>query len=220
MTGAVAAVLPYAVGAAISPLLFTVEVIILAGGVQPKLRAWIYAAGAASVAVIVIVLVALVFQGASPSDSGPSPFARGVEVTAGLALAALAVRAFLPRHGAEPQHPGRLQEMMRNGRGRTFFAIGMVMMATNASSIVIMIPGIHAVEASRPGLVPAVVALGILLVFVMIPALVPVGIVTLMGARSDALLARLNHFVVQHSRTISGLICAAIAAYLIVGALR
>jgi hypothetical protein len=217
---AVGAVLPYAVGAAGSPLLFTIEVIILAGGVQPKLRAWIYVAGAACVAVVVIALVALVFQGASPSDSGPSPFARGVEVTAGLALAALAVRAFLPRHPGESSHPGRLHEMMLKGRGRTFFVIGMIMMATNASSIVIMIPGIHAVEAARPGLVPALVALSVLLVFVMIPALVPVGIVTVMGARSDALLARLNHFVGKHSRTITGLICGAIAAYLIVSALR
>ena len=218
MTEAITTILPYAVGAAVSPLLFTVEVVILAGGVRPKARSWVYALGVLVVAILISLLIAFVFRGVEPSDSGPSPLERGVAVAIALVLIALAVRSFLPIHAKDEGKPNRLHEWMQNGKMRTFFVIGMIMMATNGSSIVIMIPGIHAVEALRPGVIPALAALGVLVLFVMIPAIFPVGVATAFGHRSDAFLARLNVFVVKHSRTIEGLICSAIAIYLLVDA--
>lgn len=218
MGEAIATILPYALGAAISPLLLTVEILILAGGVKPKRRAWIYAAGALVVAVIITAAIAFVFRQMAPSDSGPSPLERGVEATAALVLIAMAVRAFLPVHGKDEGKPSRLHEWMQHGRTRTFFVIGMIMMATNGSSIVIMIPGIHAIETLRPGFVAGSVALAVLVAFVMLPAILPVGVATALGSRSDAFLQKLNAFVTQHSRTITGVLCAVIAVYLVYGA--
>jgi hypothetical protein len=218
MTGAIATILPYALGAAISPLLMTVEVIILAGGVKPKQRAWLYAAGAAIVAALLLVLFAFVFRSLDLAQGPPSPIERGVEIMGALVLGALALKSFLPAHASETDKPSRLHEWMQRGKGRDFFVIGMLIMATNLSSIVIIIPGVHAIEAQRPGAAAAIVALSIAFVLLMAPALLPVGLATLFGQRSDAFLHRVNLFVTKHSRTITGLICLGIAIYLAVGA--
>lgn len=218
MTAAIAAILPYAVGAAVSPLLLTIQIVILAGGVHPKRRAWLYTAGAAVVAAVIIALLATLFQGVTPSASGPSDFQRGVEITAAVILCVLALRSFLPVHASADDKPGKLQEWVQHASSGKFFFIGMIMMATNASSIIMLVPGIHAVEVMRPGLAPAIVALSIALVLVMLPALIPVGLVTLLGSRSNAFLQRLNEFATKHSRTITGCLCIMIAAFLLVGA--
>lgn len=217
---AVGTILPYALGAAISPLLLTVEIIILAGGVRPKRRAWLYAAGAAVVAVVFIALAALVFRGLNVAEGAPPPLERGVEGMAALVLGALALKSFLPAHSSEDDKPTKLHDWMQHGKDRTFFLIGMIMMATNLSSIVILIPGIHSIEAQRPGLLPAFLALSVAFALLMLPALLPVGLATALGHRADAFLHQLNVFVTKHSRTITGLLCAGIAIYLLVSALN
>lgn len=218
MGEAIATVLPYAVGAAVSPLLLTVEVLILAGAFKPRSRAWVYAAGALVVAILITTAIAFIFRQVAPGTSGPSPLERGVEVTAGIVLAIMAIRSFLPVHVEGEGKPSRLHEWMQHGRTGTFFIVGMIMMATNGSSIVIMIPGIHAVEALRPGFAEGTVALVILIAFVMLPAVVPVGLATAFGSRSDAFLHALNAFVTKHLRTITGVLCTVIALYLFHGA--
>jgi Na+/melibiose symporter-like transporter len=217
---AITTILPYALGAAVSPLLLTVEILILASGTRPRQRAWLYTAGAAVVGAVIVILVAFVFRSLVASGDGPSPFTRGIEAAIGLVLLALAARAFIPRHRAESHHPGRIEEMMKSGKSKTFVIIGMIMMGTNLSSIVILIPGIHAMEALRPGIIPGTVALAVLLFFLMLPALIPVGLVTLLGSRADPLLASLNRFVTKHARAITGILCLVIAAFLLIAALR
>lgn len=220
MTQAIATILPYAVGAAVSPLLLTVEILILAGGITPKRRAWVYAAGVLVVAILITAAIAFIFRQIAPGDAGPSPLERGIEATAAIVLVVMAIRSFLPVHAEGDGKPSRLHEWMQHGRTRTFFIIGMLMMATNGSSIVIMIPGIHAIEALRPGVAAGAVALAILIAFVMIPAVLPVGIASAFGTRSDAFLQRLNAAVTKHSRVITGVLCAVIAGYLFYGAFR
>lgn len=218
MTGAVTTILPYALGAAVSPLLMTVEILILAGGVRPKQRAWLYAAGAAIVAALLLTLFAIVFRSLDIAERPPSNIERGVEVTGALVLAALALKSFLPAHASETDSPSRLHEWMQRGKGRDFFIIGMLVMATNLSSIIIIIPGVHAIEAQRPGVAAAILALALAFALLMAPALVPVGLATVLGHRSDAFLQQVNVFVTKHSRTITGLICLGISIYLLVGA--
>ena len=108
----------------------------------------------------------------------------------GLILAALAVviGGWLAGLLRAPDGPKRL----RLGMGLFAFFCGLLGLAlivvvlrpalVRVPGIIMLVPGIHAVEVLRPGLAPAVVALSIALVLVMLPALIPVGLVTLLGS--------------------------------------
>lgn len=213
-------VLPYALGAMVSPVLLTVEVLILASGTKPKLRAWVYAAGVAIIALVLLVLFATLLRTLSTGSGGPSGMERGIEITGAIVLALLAVRSFLPKQAAEHQHPSKIQDWTSSEHLRGFFIAGMVLMATNLSTIVMMIPGVHHVQEGNFAIGPTLFAYGVLLVFVMIPALFPVGLVSIFGHRSDAVLTRVNGFVSRNSRKITGVICALLAIYLSIGAFR
>jgi hypothetical protein len=54
----------------------------------------------------------------------------------------------------------------------------------------------------------------VLLVVVLLPLLLPPLVVTLLGPRSDALLARLNRVVVGHQRVLNASVCFLLAALL------
>ncbi len=101
-----------------------------------------------------------------------------------------------------------------------YILMGVVTMATNVSSIVIMIPGLHHVKIGDYGNAQNVSAYVVLFLFVMLPALAPVALTSAFGSKSDSFLNKVNVYVTRHSRTITGLVCAAIAVYLFIGVIR
>ena len=219
MTSPITAVLPFALGAMISPFVLTVQALILVGGVQPKARGWFYTLGCAAFTTLFIVCVYAGFSRLPPGPSHPSPVLQGVELALAILFIVLAIRTYVHKKPPGDEHQSRVRQMVANAKPRMFFVVGLGVMATDLSSLIIIIPGVRVVQETEAAVSLQVTALLLVLLLTLIPALAPVGLATLFGHRSDAILSRLNHWVTAHTKAITAGICLMLAAFLLYGAL-
>ncbi len=203
-------VLPLALGAAVSPLLLTVVIFVLAGRTKPILRAWAFTGG------IALVLLALSFVGAKllpilVADSSKHSPSDGVfHLVLALALLLLGIRALRKK----TEGSGKLKARIDNASTWEFFVIGMLAMIGNVTSIVLFLPALHEIGKSTASDTDKLIVYAMLVVITLIPALVPVLIATVLGPKADPILGALNRFVTAHSRQINAAICFIFAAYL------
>lgn len=211
--------LPYAVTAAISPILLTLEVVILASAKQPKLRAWFYALGGAAFILLFFALVLTLLAGLN-SAAGQSVAERVVKIAGAIALVVVGIRQFIPRKTAGEQHQSRVQHLMHDGRARIFLVVGFLAMASNVSTLIIVIPALHHVSVSGAPRTEQFLALLELFAFVMLPMLIPVLLLTLLGHRADPFLHWLNAFMTKYARQITAIVCFVIALMLVYSAAK
>ena len=124
MSGLILQVLPFAVGAAISPTVLTLEVFILASNKQPKARAWAYALGGAVFTALFFVLV-LTFLGGVPTGStGRNTALLWVSGVAAVLLVILGIRQLMPRKTPGEKHSSRIQQRLQAAGPCLFGEIG------------------------------------------------------------------------------------------------
>lgn len=211
------AVLPLALGAAISPTLLTIEVLILSGARDQKPRAWAFAAGCAAVLIGYIVVLATLAKGLQLQSTDQSAPESAVKLVCAVLLAFLGVRALR----REPSgRPSRVQRTLADAKPRLYFVAGMAGMATNASSLVLIVPAVHMTMNADLSTDQLAVVLGMLFVIVLIPVWLPVTLVTIAGRRGDAVIQRLNGFTTAHSREINAGIAFFFAVWLVYSALH
>lgn len=201
-------VLPLALGAAISPGVLTLELLILSGKVQPKLRAWLYLAGAVVILVAFSFLALTVLRNASDATGGPpNPWSITTKAVLALGLLALGLRQLHPKKTLGEVHQSRVKERLQSAKAPVFVLVGMVAMLSNFSTLVLYIPAMHVINLSEDD-VPTKITAGIMLLLITItPILLPVLSVSVVGHRSDALLARVNGYATRYSRQINAGIC-------------
>lgn len=214
MNGLLAHVLPLAVGAAISPTLLVVQVLILSGKHKPVSRAVGVAVGAG----VVLLGLSLAFAtlltgfGQTPSGEKPSLVSEIIRVVAALLLLFLGIRSVANRK--RPPNTARAQRFAE-AKWREFVAVGMVIMITNISTLVLFAPALHMIVTAPVPEVDKAIAYCVLFLITMAPLLVPLGAAVALGDRAKPWLARLNAFVTRHNATISAIVCFGFAAYLI-----
>lgn len=212
-------VLPFALTAAISPVLLTLEVVILASAHQPKLRAWFYALGGA-IFILGFFFLLLTVLGGLTSTMGQTLAERVIKLVAATALILLGVRQLIPRKTAGENHTSRVQRVIRDGKAWEFALVGLLGMASNFSSLIIVIPALHRITLSDAPSSEQFLATAELFFFVMLPMLLPVLLITLLGKRADPILHVLNAFMTKYTRQITAIVCLAIGALLIYSALK
>ena len=206
-------VLPLAAGAAVSPTLLAVQLVTLSRRNRPLARAWVVAAGAATVlagfAVAALLLAKSTGGSQSPSEAGAI-----VKLAAAGLLVTLGVRTLLrgPRPAkAERVGPHPLRQAA---------VVGAVLMLTNFSTIALFFPAMHAIGISTVAFADKAIAFALLYLITLLPALLPPLAVTLLGTRATPALQALNRFFVRHHRSIDAGICLAFAALLAVAGLH
>lgn len=207
-------VLPLALGAAISPVVLTLQVLTLAKNRFPLRRTWAIAAGCTVVAVGWATIGLVAINQTPEANSGHSGATSGVVAIAfSLLLIGLGVHALIHRGAQQTPTAGG-----DDARGRTlaFFAIGLGAMVTNLTSFVLFFPAVHAIAVSNASGTANAVALVILLALTLVTAYAPPLAATILGARAQAGLDRLCGFVTRHRATINATICFAFAVYLAV----
>lgn len=220
MTDPIVAVLPFALGAMISPFVLTVQALILISPTHPKARGWFYTLGCAAFTMLYIVVVYLGFRQLPVGQGTPSPVLRGVELALAIVFIVLAIRTYIRKKPAGSEHQSRVKQMVTDAKSPAFFVVGLAVMAVDLSSLLIIIPGVRVVQETQAAFALQVIALLVVLFFTLLPALVPVGLATLFGRKADAFLQRLNHWVNAHTKLISAGICLILAAFLLWGALK
>jgi len=210
-----ARVLPLAVGAAISPTVLTAGVLILCSKRRPVARGAVFTVG------VLVVLVALTVLGLTVLDRfahhHPSATERavsdGIDLVLGIVLLALAVRTALrppdPTRHSEPERPRD-----QGGLGAAF-VVGLVVMATNVTTIVLYIPMMK--DIGRADVSDADQALVVLLVLVIVslPAWLPLALRVVAPRPSERALVRLEAVTTKHRRTIILVVEVAFGVYLL-----
>ena len=212
MSSLYAQVLPFALGAAVSPTLLTLELLILAGKAQPKIRAWFFVVGASLVLVAFALLCVSVLGKASDANGGPvSPWTIAIDVIVIVLLVALGVRV-LTRKKASTDQPSRLRMRVSTAKAPTFFIVGALAMLGNFSTLVLYIPAVHMITRSTDPFPVKVGAGSMLLIITLIPLWLPVLAVSIVGHRSDPLLTKVNVFTTKYQRQVNAGICFVFAA--------
>jgi hypothetical protein len=213
MAGLLGIVVPLALAAAISPTTLAVELLTLSRKTDAIRRAWAVAAGSALVlagfAALALILAESTGGARSPSQAGAI-----VKLAAAALLLALGVRTVR----APPRAPKPERVSAHPLRGALL--LGIALMLTNFSSVVLFFPAMHAIGISDAGLGAQVLAFVLLYAITLLPAYGPPLLVALLGPRADPLLQRLSRFFTTHHKGIGAGICFAFAALLAVAALK
>lgn len=217
MSSTFLAVLPLALGAAVSPTLLTIEVLILSGLRDQRPRAWAFAAGCAVALIAYMVALATLARGLQLQSTDQSTTESAVKLVCALALVALGVRAL--RRGPSTE-PSAVQRKLAEARPRLYFVAGLAGMATNASSLVLIVPAMHVTVDADITTGQRAAILAFLFVVVLIPVWLPVSLVTVLGHRGDVVIHHLNEFTTAHSRQINAGIAFFFAVWLTYSALR
>jgi Sap, sulfolipid-1-addressing protein len=200
-------VIPLALGAAVSPTLFAVQLVTLSRRTAPLARAWAVAAGAALV-LAGFTAAALLLARSTGGSHGRSAAGAVVKLAAAAVLVVLGARTLL--RGPQPAKPERVGPHP----GRQSFAIGAGLMLTNFSTIALFFPAMHAIGIARVPVDGKVAAFVLLYVITLLPVLLPPTAVTLLGPRATPALHALNRFFVAHHRAVDAGICFVFAALL------
>lgn len=192
--------LPLAVGAAVSPLVLILQLMLMARPGARLASSWAFVAGNLLVLLGWTVVGRSLGHHLSPRQAGSDPVAAHLEIVLALVLLSLALRAMRTPLAAVPQEPVRPP-----GRHPLLgaFGLGLGSMAANVTSFVLFLPA--AQEVGRSGLRPGQegLALGLLVLITLVPAWVPPALVMATGSRGRAQLQRLNGFVAGHRRGIN-----------------
>jgi len=211
----IAEVLPLALGAAVSPAVLTVQLLVLSGPKSAIARAWAVVLGAATTLLVYSVLGTTILRNVGEHHAGnPSPASGWIKLLAAVLLLALAARTLSKRPTAADAHPHRIAVKLTDA-GLTFFVgIGIVAMLTNFTTLVLYLPALHEIAHSTVSVAGRVAVFAMLFLITLIPAYTPPLSASLMGSRSAPVLARLNRFTTLHQRQINAGICLVFAAFL------
>ena len=213
MDGLLVGTIPFAIGAAVSPTVLTVVVLILASGQHARRRAWLFAVGGIVFTAVFILVCRTVLTQVSGSSSGPNTVDRIIEAVLAAGLVLLAALPYIRPRTAD-HGPSRVQRLLGSDRSAVFIGLGIVAMALNGSTLIIVLAGSHHItEADAPTQAKILAAL-LLLVGAVLPLVIPPLLVTILGHKADAMLERLNAFTTAHQRAINTIILLLIAALL------
>ena len=196
-----ATALPLALGAAISPTIFALEVLVLSGRRHPIRRGWAVAGGAAAM-LIIYVLLGLTLLAHVVHHRGHSVTDATIDLGAALVLALLAIRTFRRRPTAAEGH-NRMAARMLDAPTISFWGLGAFAMLVNFSTLVLFLAALHQISHSSVDLTLKAVVIVMLIVITLLPVLLPLLLVVALGHRADPVLSGLNKFVGGHARQIT-----------------
>ena len=209
-----AKVIPLSLGAVVSPTLLTAVILVLSGKISPRSRSWAFVAGGAAALAGFTLVVPWV---ARFMDSVSPVVIQRADVLFGALLLLVAIRAVFRRKKTDagtthaPRHKGTSTPRLGE-----YFGFGALMIATDASSLVLYIAIMkEAAQSNAPD--PARIAAVVLgYIAVMLPALIPAAIASIAPAQTDRLLKPLGAWAQKHSTAITVVICLVFATYLLV----
>lgn len=193
-----ALIIPFGLAGAVSPVMLTEQTVVLAGP-GGRRAAVGYAAGAI-LALTAYVCLLLAFGRSINLPKDPHLDAiLDVVVGAALVVTALVLRhrgrrAAAPQPGAD--HPHRTMTPVQS------VGFGIVAMATNVSTLALVVPGAKAIAASDVHVPGRAVAVAVLVVLASIPAWLPVALTAVAPGPADRGLRWLGDLLDRHGRTI------------------
>ena len=204
-------VLPLALGAAVSPALLGASLGILGAFGSRALRMLgLYLVGTAAVVMAALALTALPVVHLRRGGGAVSDV---VDLALAAVLIALAILTAVRR--PRPAS-GREQALLKSRwAGPGVIGLGVLMMATNVSTLVLVIAGGRDVAADHSPLLWRALAAGLLCCGALLPVLLPLLWRIASPVRAQHGLAAIERTFRRHSRAITIVVCGATAVYLV-----
>ncbi len=198
-----AKVLPLAVGAAISPTVFVVALLVLGAPEHPRARGVAYTAGALTV-LLVLTAISLTFLRSQAGHRATDPVYAWMDVGFGVLMGLVGLRALL----TAPKPASRPAEAAGAGpRLGRFYALGLVMMLTNFSTLVLYVPAMKDVAVASVGVGTKVAVVALVLAIASVLAWLPVLMDLVAPNTAGRVLGPLNHFMTRHERAVTVTVC-------------
>ncbi len=195
---------PYVIGAAVSPLILITTIFLLSQPNTPKMQTFMYFLGGLFITSIIGTIVFFTLHMRSNSGK-PSVGDAEIHVLIGLMLLGLAVKIWRRK-----QNANRISTKLHYGRD---FLLGVFLMASDFTAFAMFIPA--AVDLRGASEEVKLIALALLIAASLLPIWLPLGLVIIMGKKSQALLDHLSVFMKKHGHQVSGGLVGAIGCYVL-----
>jgi len=200
-------ILPFGLTGALSPIMLTEQTMLLttSGGLRAGRR---YAAGA--IIVLLVFVAALVTFGRVISLPQEPKLDANLDIAIGIALIGLSIFLRKPRihRKKKAHHKSRLG-------GSTAFGFGALSMATNFTTLALMIPASKIIAASDLDFPVRDVIVLALVVMASTPAWLPLALATVAPGPAERGLSALGRLIEERGRLLSVLLVAALGLLLI-----
>jgi len=213
-------VIPLSLGAAMSPTVLALALVVLAGK-----RA--VARGAAFVVGVITVLgglTALGLLGAhhATKSSSADEITSVVDGLAGTLLLLLALGTVLRAYLADPAVPveEKNPDPTKHAGLLSAFVLGVFIMVTNFSTVLLYLPDMRAISASDVGSSEKALVVLFVFLFVSLPATLPFAFRVFLPGFATRVFAQLHKFISRHQRQIGVAIETLFGVYLVAKALK
>jgi threonine/homoserine/homoserine lactone efflux protein len=199
-------IVPLGFAAALSPMMLTEQTVLLAGR-DGRRSASRFALGTALVTMVYVGV--LVLWGHAISLSERPTLSASMDVVAGVVLVLLAV-------AIQVRHPAKSKRPIRAEMGpRAAFGFGVFSMATNFTSLAVLLPAAKDVAADVTNVVGRVALIAVLVVLATMPAWVPLAATGVAPGTAQRGLDWLSNLISQNGRRIAVILIAALGIVLI-----
>lgn len=211
MGGLLARVLPLALGAAVSPTVLAVNLLVLGSPTKPRSRGAFFALGGFSVigVLTVVALVGLLPTTAS-SNTGANTTGAVIDLVCAALLTLLGVRALLKRPSEAPARKPT------EGPWFEYLGLGAIVMATNFTTMVLYIPAMKEISHSNAPTGDQAVAVVLVFLVTTLTVWFPLLFTVAAPSAADRVLGAVNRFVTDHQRMVTAVVCLGFAALLAV----
>ena len=199
---------PLGLAAAVSPVMLTEQTVLLTGP-EGRRTGVLYAAGTA--AVLVVLVGAILLVGQSVSLPRTPTLDASLDLWIGGLLLALAVALCVWR----PRSRAGRRPHERMGPPAAF-AFGVFSMATNITTLALVVPAGKEIAASHVPLWEGLIAAVLLVALGCLPAWGPVALESAAPETAGTLLERLERLIHRHGRLLVVLLVAAAGAFLVI----
>lgn len=208
-------VVPLSVGAAFSPTVLALLLVVLTGR-RSVARATSFLVGLLLVFAGLTILGLALSHSTHPSTSR-ADVTRAIDLLAGVLLVLLALGTVLRGLLKEPGVPSDEPPKPTHDPGLiSAFLLGVVIMTTNFSTILLYLPAMRAISAARVADSDKVVAVAVTVLITLLPVLVVYLLAVCVPKYSKPLLDRMHGFINRHQRTIGIAVEVVFGVYLVV----
>lgn len=195
---------PYVIGAAVSPLIFITTIFLLSQPNKPKMQTFMYFLGGLAITTAIGSFVFFALHQRQTSGK-PSVSESALHILVGLMLLGLAVKIWRKKNKAK-----RVSKSLHYGRD---ILLGVFLMASDITAFAMFIPA--AIDLQNASDAVKISGLVLLIVASLLPIWLPLGLVVIMGKKSQKLLGKLSVFMLNHGHQASGALVGAIALYVL-----
>jgi len=206
------AILPFAAASAVSPVVLSASIFSISSRKSPLQKSLAYLLGSAFSIAIIGVLIIFFDHTVKTQTASPNTATQIIHLIVGLLLVGLAWRSFFARQ--------KKAQRQKNTSVLEFFVLGVVLMASNYSSIIMYFPAADILNTSAQSVNVKAVALALMMTFTLILAIIAPLALIILGKNAQKITLPLSRFVERYSRYIIALLFGAIGILLIASAAR